>query len=241
MGSVLPAVPGGWPLAPRLRCDSPRAGMPCVGFALSFGRSPVVPPLGSGALLSGGERPGSAGGGRPPVGGTSAAGWPCWGPAAIAAVDAAVSHAAHPLSRALLEAVLADRTSDRFVCELVWPRLAYAPDAEGRWCAGPATDPAWRQAFPVEPQFIAERPASVALTRSIPKEHKQLLKEQLGFAGYRIGELYPRRTRRATAVNWLLAHLAQRGEPLPEAGPLPALLEAPADPVAGHPGDLQVR
>ena len=69
---------------------------------------------------------------------------------------------------------------------------------------------------------------------------QQLLKQQLGFAGYRIGELYPRRTRRATAVNWLLAHLALRGEPLPEVGPLPPLLEPPADPVKGHPGDPPV-
>jgi hypothetical protein len=84
------------------------------------------------------------------------------------------------------------------------------------------------------------RPASVALTRSIAKAHKQLLKEQLGFAGYRIGELYPRRTRRATAVNWLLAHLAERAEPLPHSGPLPQLLTAPDDPVLGHPGDLPI-
>jgi hypothetical protein len=98
----------------------------------------------------------------------------------------------------------------------------------------------WRESFPIEPQFIALRPPSVALTRSIAKEHKQLLKEQLGFAGYTIGELYPRRTRRATAVNWLLAHLAGRGEPLPETGALPELLPLPADPVVGHPGDLPV-
>jgi hypothetical protein len=158
--------------------------------------------------------------------------------------EAANTPAAHPLSRALLEAVLADRTSDRFVCELIWPRLGYGPDGadrDGPWSAGPRTPPAWRQAFPAAPQLIAERPASVALTRSIAKEHKQLLKQQLGFAGYRIGELYPRRTRRATAVNWLLAHLAERGEPLPEQGPLPPLLEQPADPVAGHPGDLPIR
>ncbi len=78
------------------------------------------------------------------------------------------------------------------------------------------------------------------LTRSIAKEHKQLLKEQLDFGGYKIGELYPRRTRRATAVNWLLAHLAERGEALPETGLLPELLPQPADPVAGHPGDLPI-
>jgi hypothetical protein len=90
------------------------------------------------------------------------------------------------------------------------------------------------------PELVAERPANVQLTRSIPAPFKQLLKEQLGFGGYRIGELYPRRTRRAVAVNWLLAHLAGQGEPLAEAGPLPPLLDAPADPVAGHPGDRPV-
>lgn len=155
--------------------------------------------------------------------------------------EAAPTPVPFPLSRALLESVLADRVSDRFVCELIWPHLGYERDGSGTWSAGPATEASWRESFPIEPQFIAERPPAVALTRSIPKQHKQLLKEQLGFAGYRIGELYPRRTRRATAVNWLLAHLAERGEPLPESGPLPELLPAPADPVAGHPGDLPVQ
>ena len=156
----------------------------------------------------------------------------------MASAQAAPAAVPYPLSRALLEAVLADRTSDRFVCELIWPRLGYELNGSGTWSAGPATSAGWREQFPIEPQFIAERPPSVALTRSIAKEHKQLLKEQLGFGGYRIGELYPRRTRRATAVNWLLAHLAERGEPLPDVGPLPQLLDQPADPVAGHPGDL---
>ncbi|MCP9785881.1 DUF1823 family protein [Cyanobium sp. N5-Cardenillas] len=145
-----------------------------------------------------------------------------------------------PLSRALLEAVLDDRTSDRFVCQLIWPRLGYRPGADGLRPAGPDTPPAWAEAFPLAPELIAERPASVRLTRSIAPEHKLLLKQQLGFAGYRIGGLYPRRTRRATAVNWLLAHLAERGEPLPDTGPLPELLDPPSDPVAGHPGDLPV-
>ncbi|MGB5133612.1 MAG: DUF1823 family protein [Prochlorococcaceae cyanobacterium] len=159
----------------------------------------------------------------------------------MAAAQAATIPCPYPLSRALLEVVLADRISDRFVCELIWPRLGYLPDGSGTWSAGPATDAAWREPFPIEPQFIAQRPPSVALTRSIPKQYKQLLKEQLGFAGYRIGELYPRRTRRATAVNWLLAQLAGRDERLPDTGPLPELLEAPANPVAGHPGDLPVQ
>jgi hypothetical protein len=155
-------------------------------------------------------------------------------------VEAAATPAAWPLSRALLEAVLADRTSDRFVCELIWPRLGYAPAGDGTWSAGPATEARWRESFPIAPQVIAERPASVALTRSIAKEHKQLLKQQLAFPGYKISELYPRRTRRATAVNWLLAHLAARGEALPDSGPLPPLLPPPADPVVGHRGDPPV-
>jgi hypothetical protein len=153
---------------------------------------------------------------------------------------------AFPLSRALLMAILEDRTSDRFVCELVWHRLGYQPagEAEGdgptRWQAGPSSPPSWAEMFPQAPEVIAERPASVALTRSVAGAYKQLLKEQLGFAGYRIGELYPRRTRRATAVNWLLAHQAERGVPLPDTGLLPSLLAPPIDPRAGHPGDPPV-
>jgi hypothetical protein len=158
----------------------------------------------------------------------------------MASAQAAPAAVPYPLSRELLEAVLADRTSDRFVCELIWPRLGYELNGYGTWSAGPATSAGWRESFPLEPQFIAERPPAVALTRSIAKAHKQLLKEQLGFAGYTIGELYPRRTRRATAVNWLLAHLAERGEPLPGVGPLPQLLDQPADPVLGHAGDLPI-
>lgn len=149
---------------------------------------------------------------------------------------------APPLSRSLLGQILADRCSDQAVCELVWERLGYQRLAgmDGAWGAGPDCTPDWLEAFPEPPQIIAERPASVRLTRSIPKQYKQLLKEQLGFSGYRIGELYPRRTRRATAVSWLLAWLAQRGEPLAEQGPLAPELPVPEDPVKGHPGDRPV-
>ena len=177
------------------------------------------------------------------------------GAAPNAKTPLAADEESFPLSRSLLEAVLADQLSDRFVCGLVWTRLGYVPASapaasasasaleaagSGPWSAGPTTPTAWAEAFPEAPELIAGRPASVRLTRSIPAEHKQLLKQQLGFAGYRIGELYPRRTRRATAVNWLLSHLAERGEALPDTGPLPPLLEPPLDPVQGHPGDLAV-
>ena len=95
------------------------------------------------------------------------------------------------LSRALLMAILEDRLNDRFVASLVWERLGYLPteDGAGPWLAGPATPAAWGEAFPEAPQVIAVRPASVRLTRSIPKQSKQLLKQQLQFGGYRINEL----------------------------------------------------
>ena len=145
-----------------------------------------------------------------------------------------------PLSRDLLVQILEDRCSDRFVCERIWERLGYREVAAGAWGAGPETPAEWSEVFSEAPQLIAERPASVRLTRSIAKPHKQLLKQQMGFSGYRIGELYPRRTRRATAVNWLLAWLAERSEPLMEQGPLAPELPVPSNPVFGHPGDLPV-
>ena len=145
-----------------------------------------------------------------------------------------------PLSRDLLVQILEDRCSDRFVCERIWERLGYREVAAGAWGAGPETPAEWSEVFAEAPQLIAERPASVRLTRSIAKPHKQLLKQQMGFSGYRIGELYPRRTRRATAVNWLLAWLAERSEPLMEQGPLAPELPVPSNPVFGHPGDLPV-
>ena len=48
-------------------------------------------------------------------------------------MTAAATPVPFPLSRALLDAVLADRTSDRFVCELIWPRLGYEQNGSGRW------------------------------------------------------------------------------------------------------------
>ena len=144
-----------------------------------------------------------------------------------------------PISRVLLVEILADHITDCFVTSLVWERLAYkANGLSGEiWLAGENTPLDWSKAFPVAPEIIAERKASVHLTRSIPNDNKQLLKQRLNFTGYRIGELYPRRTRRATAVNWLLAWLEEDNEELLEVGPLPKLFQPPLDPLRGHPGD----
>ncbi len=144
-----------------------------------------------------------------------------------------------PLSRDLLLEILSDRTTDTFVCNLIWERLDYKfQDGDSATLiAGSNTPDYWREKFPEAPQVISKRSASVHLTRSIPKKYKQALKSCLNFEGYRINELFPRRTRRATAVNWLLAWTLSRGDVLPNTGPLPILCNAPKDPLSGHPGD----
>lgn len=112
-----------------------------------------------------------------------------------------------PLTTETLWAILHDEIDDEIVNRLLWHCLGYRYDEEAdQWdTRDVATD--WRDRYPEPPDFIANRPPTVQLTRSIPKPHKQLLKEKLGFAGYKVGELVPRRTRRATAVNWFLSYL----------------------------------
>ena len=139
----------------------------------------------------------------------------------------------------MLTEILADRLSDRFVAELIWERLGYKPTqpVSDIWLAGAKTPQYWSKSFPQGPEIIAQRKASIHLTRSISKSCKQLLKKKLDFPGYQIGELFPRRTRRATAVNWLLAWAKDKGRELPETGPSPDHLKAPNNPIKGHPGD----
>tara|TARA_B100000029_G_scaffold95543_2_gene85610 strand:+ start:1545 stop:2003 length:459 start_codon:yes stop_codon:yes gene_type:complete len=147
------------------------------------------------------------------------------------------------LSKTLFVEILSDRITDSFLAQLVWERLGYQPTelSTDIWHASLLTPEYWSKTFPRAPEVIAHRKASVHLTRAIPKEHKQLLKKNLNFPGYRIGELYPRRTRRATAVNWLLAWMAANGEELFAAGPLPELFEPPVNPIQGHPGDPPIQ
>lgn len=124
---------------------------------------------------------------------------------------------------------------DDTVNQLVWHTLGYryredchvegssdAPDSgsdasghasghtSGQWDAE-AVNEKWREKYPEPPNFIESRPATVQLTRSIPKENKQLLKTLLGFKGYSVDQLVPRLTRRATMANWLLSEMRVRG------------------------------
>ena len=114
-----------------------------------------------------------------------------------------------PLNTDTVWAILNNELDDDTVNALVWRSLNYSYDADSdRWDASTA-DEGWNEMEP--PNFIGSRPATIKLTRSIPKEHKQLLKEQLQFQGYQIHELTPQKTRRATAANWLLHKMAEEG------------------------------
>lgn len=112
----------------------------------------------------------------------------------------------------ILWAILNDQLSDQESQALVWQALGYIWDEQQSCWNTTAVAEEWRQDYPEPPQFIESRPATVKLTRSIPAPYKQLLKEELGFGGYSINELVPRKTRRATIVNWLLAYRRQQAE-----------------------------
>jgi hypothetical protein len=112
-----------------------------------------------------------------------------------------------PLNTETIWAILKDEIDDATVNQLVWQCLGYRYDEQTNSWNAIAAIPEWRDEYPEPPDFIDSRPATVKLTRSIPPENKQLLKEQLGFKGYKVGEFGPRQTRRATAANWLLSYM----------------------------------
>ena len=147
-----------------------------------------------------------------------------------------------PICKKLLFLVLEDKVSDVFVCELVWERLFYTRETTlNNWVSSSLTRTYWSEKFVKAPQIISERIASVHLTRSIPKEHKQGLKNCLNFKGYKINELYPRRTRRATAVNWLIYWAIENDCFSEESGLIPSPSSPPVNPVKGHFGDPEIK
>ncbi len=116
-----------------------------------------------------------------------------------------------PLTTETIWAIVNDEIDDATANQLVWQQLGYRYDAETQQWDNQAVPAEWREDYPEPPDFIAERPPVVKLTRSTPKANKQLLKEKLGFKGYKIGEFGPRQTRRATISNWLLSQMRDQG------------------------------
>lgn len=115
------------------------------------------------------------------------------------------------LSTVTIWAIINDEIDDATVNQMVWQCLGYRYEAATQTWDVSAVAPEWRDAYPTPPDFIADRPPNVKLVRSTPPENKQLLKEQLGFQGYKIGELIPRKTRRAQIANWLLSYMKVNG------------------------------
>ena len=147
-----------------------------------------------------------------------------------------------PLSKKLLFSILDDKVSDVFVCELIWERLFYIKETSSKdWIFSEYTPSYWSEKYSKSPQIISERGASIHLTRSIPKEHKQGLKKILNFEGYKIYELYPRRTRRATAVNWLIFWSIESNSALKDHDKLPILSSPPLNQINGHNGDPEIK
>ena len=147
-----------------------------------------------------------------------------------------------PISKKLLLLVLEDKVSDVFVCQLVWERLFYVRGrTANNWVPSALTPNYWAEKFVNAPQIISERIASIYLTRSIPKEHKQGLKNFLNFKGYKINELYPRRTRRATVVNWLIYWAIENNYFLNDHDAIPIPISPPANPAKGHFGDPPIK
>ena len=145
------------------------------------------------------------------------------------------------LNRCILIAIINDQVSDRFVCELVWERLFYQKDENSEnWRYTQKTPIYWSNNYIQAPQIIAERKASVYLTRSINKFNKNIIKEYLNFKGYKINELYPRRNRRATAVNWLISWAKDSNIDIPQTGEMPNLSKPPINPNFGHINDLPI-
>ena len=156
--------------------------------------------------------------------------------------DLAENQFTWPICKELLFLVLEDKVSDVFVCELVWERLFYKKEITmNGWFSSSLTPTYWSGKFVKAPQIISERIASVHLTRSIPKEHKQGLKNFLNFKGYKINELYPRRTRRATAVNWLIYWAIENKCFLNNKNIIPIPSSLPLNPAKGHFGDPEIK
>lgn len=105
--------------------------------------------------------------------------------------------------------------------EVVRNLLGWRGDDSSGWDAS-AVPQAWSEKYGENPpDFIGDpndyspakdRPVKMAmqkLTRDITDPYKRGLKE-FGFKGYKIHELTPNKTRRATAVNWILYYLKSR-------------------------------
>lgn len=123
------------------------------------------------------------------------------------------------ITRQDLLQIVRGETPDEWVNEILRTLLGWRQLDDGSW-NDDQVQSVWKKLYPDgPPDFIGregdyspahDRPVKIAvqrLTRSISPQYKQVLKEvlgPLGFRGWKITELTPNKTRRATAVNWIL-------------------------------------
>lgn len=130
---------------------------------------------------------------------------------------------APPLTGKELIEIVRGEGPDDTVNEIVRTLLGWRQDPDtGAW-DNSLVPAEWTKDYPdAPPDFIGkaddyspetDRPVKNAvqkLTRSIPADYKQISREilpHMGFTGWKVNELTPNRTRRATAVNWILYYM----------------------------------
>ena len=76
-----------------------------------------------------------------------------------------------PLNEDTLWAIIHESIPDPQVNQILWHYLGYRYDpVENSWEVS-QVNPEWLSVYPTPPDFIASRPATVKLTRSIPPQH----------------------------------------------------------------------
>ena len=85
-----------------------------------------------------------------------------------------------PLNKNTIWAILNDEIDDATVNKLVWYYLGYEYEGQTETWNNNKVNIDWRDKYQNPPDFLESCPDTVKLTRSIPSENKQLLKEELG-------------------------------------------------------------
>lgn len=127
---------------------------------------------------------------------------------------------APPMTISDLLGLIRQDTPDAWVNDIVRAFLGWRYEQETESWDSSRVPALWTQAYPDSPpNFIGkvddyspaiDRPVRLAVTRlarSVPQSYKSNLKPLLtphGFKGWKIADLTPNRTRRATIVNWII-------------------------------------
>lgn len=85
-----------------------------------------------------------------------------------------------PLTNETIWDILGEKIDDETVNKLVWYHLGYRYNHESQTWDNSKVEDSWKR-ISYSPDFIANRPPNVKLTRSIPKEKKAIIKRKIRF------------------------------------------------------------